>query len=99
MPASVKAMMPHLLTDEVAQHGRPQGQRHVSGPQYLPSDCRYAQFCEAICFYSKYASVVLPDSVRRSKFLGDSARSEVEMHIREWLRRAKEKAAFGLKKT
>lgn len=30
--------------------------------------------------------------------MADSVQSEVEIHIREWLRRAKERAAFGLKK-
>ncbi|XP_077536825.1 uncharacterized protein LOC144149164 [Haemaphysalis longicornis] len=41
---------------------------------------------------------VIVDAVRQSKFLGDSTRSEVEIHIREWLKRAKERTALGLKK-
>ncbi|XP_077527637.1 uncharacterized protein LOC144139012 [Haemaphysalis longicornis] len=81
IPASVKAMMPHLLTDGVAQQFSMEGRK---GKERF----RGLKLCQ-----------VIVDAVRKSKFLGDSPRSEVEIHVREWLRRAKERAAFGVKKT
>ncbi|XP_077534392.1 uncharacterized protein LOC144146306 [Haemaphysalis longicornis] len=81
IPASVKAMMPRLLTDGVAQQFSMEGRK---GKERF----RGLKLCQ-----------VIVDAVRQSKFLGDSPRSEVEIHIREWLRRAKERAAFGIKKT
>lgn len=96
----MKAMMLHFLTDEVAQ-------------QFSMDDCkgkerfRGLKLCQVIVgthFFFLRGNlfvpdiVILPDSVRWRKFLADSVQSEVEIHIREWLRRAKERAAFGLKK-
>ncbi|XP_077553443.1 uncharacterized protein LOC144168307 [Haemaphysalis longicornis] len=80
IPASMKAMMLHFLTDEVAQ-------------QFSMDDCKGKERFRGL----KLCQVIV-DSVRWRKFLADSVQSEVEIHISKWLRRAKERAAFGLKK-